>query len=119
MGRSSHAPRSRTPILREVSDVRLAELLAALSLAGDLGHGRTLEYSLRTAYLSCRLAVAAGLDAAERRDALYVGLLQAIGWVANPYETAPEGPAAETAFKSETPRPNSLTPPDHLKGVAP
>ena len=100
-----------------MSDVRLAELLAALSLAGDLGHGRTLEYSLRTAYLSCRLAVAAGLDAAERRDVLYVGLLQAIGCVGNAYEIATEAHADEIAFKSEIALANFLEPADQLKVV--
>jgi HD-GYP domain-containing protein (c-di-GMP phosphodiesterase class II) len=100
-----------------VSDVRLAELLAALSLAGDLGHGRTLEYSLRTAYLGCRLAAAAGLGAAERRDVLYVGLLQAIGCVGNAYEITTQAHVDEIAFKSEIALANFLEPADQLKVV--
>src|SRR5437762_2417886 len=59
--------------------VRLAELLAALSLATDLGLGQPMEYLLRTCALSLRLADALGLDAATRGDVYYLALLRWIG----------------------------------------
>jgi HD-GYP domain-containing protein (c-di-GMP phosphodiesterase class II) len=100
-----------------VSDVRLAEVLAALSLAGDLGHGRSLEYSLRVTYLSCRLAEEARLPAAERRDVLYSGLLHAAGCVGNAHEIAAQGRVDDIAFKSEIALANLLEPADQLKVV--
>ena len=59
--------------------VRLAEPVAALSLATDLGMGQPLEQALRT----CLLAVAAGselgLDGATRSDSYYLALLRFVG----------------------------------------
>ena len=70
------------------SDVRLVELLAALSLAADAGAGQPPEHSLRTCALACRLAEAAGLSADERRDVFYVALLRSIGCTSDAHEQA-------------------------------
>lgn len=80
---------------------RLVEILAALSLAGDLGMGRPLEHSLRTAYLSSRLADQLGVDEAGRTNALYVSLLHAIGCVADAHDMARAVSSDEIGFKSE------------------
>jgi HD-GYP domain-containing protein (c-di-GMP phosphodiesterase class II) len=101
-----------------VTDVRLAALLAALSLGGDLGHGRTLEHSLRATYLACRLAQAIRLAEAERRDVLYVGLLQAVGCVGNAHEISSEGRTDDIAFKREIAPAIFLGPADQLRVVA-
>src|SRR5262249_44511974 len=54
--------RGSITMTRMTARVRLSELLAALSLATDLGLGQPMEYLLRTCTLSLRLADALGLD---------------------------------------------------------
>jgi len=49
---------------------RLAELVAALSLATDLGLGQPMEHVMRSCLVSMRLGVRIGLSAAERADGL-------------------------------------------------
>lgn len=66
--------------------VHLAELLAALSLAADLGMGRPQEHALRATYLAGRLALKLGLSDAGRADVLYASLLQEVGCVAYAHE---------------------------------
>lgn len=67
--------------------VRLAEILAALSLAADLGMGRPLEHTLRATYLAGRLALRLGLDEETRADLFYASLLQEVGCVSYAHET--------------------------------
>jgi HD-GYP domain-containing protein (c-di-GMP phosphodiesterase class II) len=62
--------------------LRLAELLAALSLATDLGMGQPLEHGLRTAIIAVRLAGRLGLDESERISVYYVSLLRFAGCTA-------------------------------------
>jgi hypothetical protein len=50
------------PVAR--SGVRLAELLAVLSLPSDLGMGQPMEHVLRQCLVSLRLAQRRGLDGA-------------------------------------------------------
>jgi HD-GYP domain-containing protein (c-di-GMP phosphodiesterase class II) len=59
--------------------VRLAELMASLSLATDIGLGAALENAQRSALLAVPLAEAAGLDETEARDAYYLALLKTVG----------------------------------------
>ena len=47
------------------SEVRLAELVAALSLGIDLGFGQPMEHVLRQCLISLRLAERIGLDEEE------------------------------------------------------
>ena len=47
---------------RVASGVRLAEVLAALSLATDLGMGQPMEHMLRQCLIALRLAERLGLD---------------------------------------------------------
>jgi hypothetical protein len=72
----------------EAGGVRLGELLAALSLAGDLANGMPLEKTMR----SCLLAVSIGreLGVADHvlSDTFYVTLLRAIGCTAFASEEA-------------------------------
>jgi HD-GYP domain-containing protein (c-di-GMP phosphodiesterase class II) len=68
--------------------VRLAEVLAALSLATDAGNGFPLEKSLRTAVIAVRLGERAGLAPADLADTYYVALLRSIGCTAYAAETA-------------------------------
>jgi HD-GYP domain-containing protein (c-di-GMP phosphodiesterase class II) len=66
--------------------IRAAELVAALSLATDLGTGQPLEHALRTAVLAVRLAELAGASPEEAADAYYVALLHASGCTSNSHE---------------------------------
>jgi HD-GYP domain-containing protein (c-di-GMP phosphodiesterase class II) len=68
--------------------VRLAEVLAALSLATDAGNGFPLEKSLRNAVIAVRLGERIGLAPRELSDAYYVTLLRSIGCTAYSSETA-------------------------------
>ena len=69
-------------------DARLAEPLAALSLAGDLGMGLGLEHAIRVTCVAGRLAGALGLGAAERSNVFYVSLLHGIGCTADAHDLA-------------------------------
>lgn len=68
--------------------LRLAELVAALSLATDLGTGQPMEHALRTCLLATALADELGLSEPERRDVYYIALLRAIGCVADAHLVA-------------------------------
>jgi HD-GYP domain-containing protein (c-di-GMP phosphodiesterase class II) len=70
------------------STVRLADIVAALSLATDLGYGQPMEHVLRSCLLALRLSVALGLDESERARVYYVGLLACVGCFADAHEQA-------------------------------
>src|SRR3954470_19266926 len=59
--------------------IRLAELMAALSIATDLGMGQPLEFALQSCVLSLRLAEKLDFSAAELRTTYYQALLRYIG----------------------------------------
>ncbi len=63
--------------------LRLAELLASLSLAIDLGTGQPLEWVMKCALLGVNLARAAGLSEDDQRDVFYLSLLRHAGCTAN------------------------------------
>ena len=68
--------------------VRLAELLAVLSLATDLGMGQPMEHVLRQCLISLRLAQRLGLDEADREVVYYAALLAWVGCHVDAYEQA-------------------------------
>jgi HD-GYP domain-containing protein (c-di-GMP phosphodiesterase class II)/DNA-binding CsgD family transcriptional regulator len=70
------------------SPLRMAELIAALSLATDLGTGQPMEHGLRVCRLSVELADALGLNEHECTDIYYVALLRAIGCVSDAHRVA-------------------------------
>jgi HD-GYP domain-containing protein (c-di-GMP phosphodiesterase class II) len=70
------------------SGVRLAELVAALSLATDLGLGQPQEHVLRQTVVATRLAAAAGLSDEQRAAVFYVSLLAWVGCVSDSHELA-------------------------------
>ncbi|HEX6857653.1 MAG TPA: HD domain-containing phosphohydrolase [Streptosporangiaceae bacterium] len=70
------------------SGVRLAELLAVLSLGTDLGMGQPMEHVLRQCLISLRLTQAMGLDAADREVVFYAALLAWVGCHVDAYEQA-------------------------------
>src|SRR5258708_8162278 len=68
--------------------VRLAELVASLSLGIDLGFGQPMEHVLRQCLIALRLAERIGLDEQERADAYYTALLVNVGCHTDAHEQA-------------------------------
>ena len=65
--------------------VRLAELMAALSIATDLGMGQPMEFAMTSCIVAMRLGEAAGLNDDQLRDVYYESLLRYIGCNADTY----------------------------------
>jgi hypothetical protein len=63
-------------------ELRLAELLAALSLVTDLARGRPAEEALRACLLATRLAGAMDLNREQASDVSYMTLLRFVGCTA-------------------------------------
>jgi HD-GYP domain-containing protein (c-di-GMP phosphodiesterase class II) len=70
------------------TDARLAELLAVLSLATDLGMGQPMEHVLRQCLISIRLAGRMGLGEADREVVYYTALIAWVGCHVDAYEQA-------------------------------
>ena len=68
--------------------IGLAELLAAITLATDLGRGFPQEKALRTCLVAVRIAQELGLSERELRDVFYAGLVHPVGCTAFTYEAA-------------------------------
>lgn len=71
-----------------MAEVRLAELVAALSLGVDLGFGQPMEHVLRECMIALRLADRLGLEEAERSTVYYTALLVNVGCHADAHEQA-------------------------------
>jgi HD-GYP domain-containing protein (c-di-GMP phosphodiesterase class II) len=70
------------------SRVRLAELVAALSLGIDLGFGQPMEHVLRQCLIALRLGERIGLDEDERAVVYYTALLVNVGCHTDAHEQA-------------------------------
>jgi HD-GYP domain-containing protein (c-di-GMP phosphodiesterase class II) len=68
--------------------VRLAELVAALSLGIDLGFGQPMEHVLRQCLIALRIADGLGLDEDERTAVYYTALLINVGCHSDAHEQA-------------------------------
>jgi HD-GYP domain-containing protein (c-di-GMP phosphodiesterase class II) len=68
--------------------VRLAELVAALSLGIDLGFGQPMEHVLRQCLIALRLAERIGLDEDSRAVVYYTALLVSVGCHTDAHEQA-------------------------------
>jgi putative nucleotidyltransferase with HDIG domain len=80
--------RARGGSTAPTQDIRLAELLAALSLATDLANAFPLEKGLRNCLLAVLLGRELGLNNSELADVYYFGLLRSIGCTSYAYEEA-------------------------------
>jgi hypothetical protein len=69
-------------------EVRLAELVAALSLGTDLGLGQPMEHVIRQTLIALRMSELLGLDESERAVVYYSGLLAWVGCHTDAYEQA-------------------------------
>jgi HD-GYP domain-containing protein (c-di-GMP phosphodiesterase class II) len=89
-----------------VPEWRLAEVVAAISLATDLGMGQPLQHALRTSVIATRLAVAAGVDVREQPVVYYTALLRYLGCTADAHlmsATLGDEIAARAAFATIDP----------------
>ena len=68
--------------------LRLAELVAALSLGIDLGFGQPMEHVLRQCLIALRLAEGIGLDEQQRAVVYYTALLVNVGCHTDAHEQA-------------------------------
>jgi HD-GYP domain-containing protein (c-di-GMP phosphodiesterase class II) len=68
--------------------LRLAELLAALSLGIDLGFGQPMEHVLRQCLIALRLAQRLGLDEEQRATVYYTAMLVNVGCHVDAHEQA-------------------------------
>ncbi len=68
--------------------MRLAELVAALSLGVDLGFGQPMEHVLRQCLIALRLAECVGLDEQQRSVVYYTALLVNVGCHSDAHEQA-------------------------------
>jgi HD-GYP domain-containing protein (c-di-GMP phosphodiesterase class II) len=68
--------------------IRLAELVAALSLGIDLGFGQPMEHVLRQCLIALRLAEKVGLDEDARSTVYYTALLVSVGCHSDAHEQA-------------------------------
>jgi HD-GYP domain-containing protein (c-di-GMP phosphodiesterase class II) len=69
-------------------EIRLAELVAALSLGVDLGFGQPMEHVLRQCVISLRVADRLGMDDRERLVVYYSALLVNVGCHSDAHEQA-------------------------------
>jgi response regulator RpfG family c-di-GMP phosphodiesterase len=72
----------------KTTDLRLAELMAAISLATDLQHGYPLETGLRRTVLAVALARELGLEGQDLSDVYYTALLEQLGCTGGAHELA-------------------------------
>jgi HD-GYP domain-containing protein (c-di-GMP phosphodiesterase class II) len=70
------------------TEVRLAELVAALSLGVDLGFGQPMEHVLRQCLIALRLAEQLKLDDETKVDVYYTSLLITVGCHSDAHEQA-------------------------------
>ena len=68
--------------------VRLAELVSALSLGVDLGFGQPMEHVLRQSLIALRLAECLELDEETRATLYYTALLVGVGCHSDAHEQA-------------------------------
>jgi HD-GYP domain-containing protein (c-di-GMP phosphodiesterase class II) len=73
---------------QDAGGVRLAELVAALSLGIDLGFGQPMEHVLRQCLIALRLAERTGLDEQDRVAVYYTALLVNVGCHSDAHEQA-------------------------------
>lgn len=68
--------------------VRLAELVAVLSLGSDLGMGQPMEHAMRQCLIALRLGDVLGLEPGQRESLYYVSLIGWVGCHVDAYEQA-------------------------------
>src|SRR6188474_1930826 len=70
------------------TEVRLAELVATMSLGTDLGLGQPMAHIIRQTLIALRMSELLGFDQSERTVVYYSGLLAWVGCHTDAYEQA-------------------------------
>ena len=99
--------------------LRLAELVAALSLVTDLGMGQPMEQALRTCLIALSLGRQMGLEPNEMRDVYYVALLRFLGCTSDAYDNAAIVGGDELAFRAAVAPALGGTPAEFMRHVLP
>ena len=89
--RAPRSARHTLPLVSSLgqrSEVRLAELVALLSLGTDLGLGQPMEHMIRACLIALRLAERIEMDESQRPVLYYSGLLAWVGCHTDAYEQA-------------------------------
>jgi HD-GYP domain-containing protein (c-di-GMP phosphodiesterase class II) len=94
-----------TPLARD--ELRLAEVIAALSLATDLANAFPPEKALRTTLLAIHVGNALGLVGQDLSDAFYLPLLRFVGCTSYAWEEAAAVGGDDIAYR------NAFAPVDH------
>jgi HD-GYP domain-containing protein (c-di-GMP phosphodiesterase class II)/DNA-binding CsgD family transcriptional regulator len=97
------------------AEVRLAEVIAALSLATDLGMGQPMEKALRTALLAVGLGAELGYDQPVLSDTYYLALLWHVGCTADAYDFSAWVGGDDIAFRSVSAALPSASMPETLR----
>lgn len=84
-----------------MTDLRLADLLAALSQVTDLGMGQPPDFAIRTCLLATGLARCMNLPERDVADVYYTAMLQHIGCTAYAHETAAMVNGDDLGFRAE------------------
>lgn len=84
-----------------MTDLRLADLLAALSQVTDLGMGQPPDFAIRTCLLATGLARCMNLPERDVADVYYTAMLQHIGCTAYAHETAAMVNGDDIGFRAE------------------
>ena len=106
MGRAAQSAGGPTPLRGEV---RLAELVAALSLGVDLGFGQPMEHVLRQCVISLRLAEPSGSTSGRGRSCTTRALLVNVGCHSDAHEQA-KWFGDDIALKADEVRPRAAQP---------
>jgi HD-GYP domain-containing protein (c-di-GMP phosphodiesterase class II) len=85
---SGEAAEGRAPSSQSITSLRLAEILAALSLATDLANAFPIEKALRNCLLAVQLGHRLGVSGQALSDVYYFSLLRSIGCTSYAYEEA-------------------------------
>ena len=99
--------------------LRLAELVAALSLVTDLGMGQPMEQALRTCLIALALGRQMSLEPDQIRDVYYVVLLRFLGCTSDAYENAAIVGGDELAFRAAVAPALGGTPREFMRHVLP
>jgi HD-GYP domain-containing protein (c-di-GMP phosphodiesterase class II) len=87
-GRTRIVTTSGAPAMPDRTHVRLAELVAGLSLGIDLGFGQPMEHVLRQCLIALRLADGMGVEEQQRAHVYYTALLINVGCHSDAHEQA-------------------------------
>ncbi|MGY3564433.1 HD domain-containing phosphohydrolase [Sinomonas sp. RB5] len=99
--------------------LRLAEVMAAVSLATDLGMGQPLEQCLRTCLTALELADAAGVERGTLSEVYCTALLRFLGCTADAHEAAALAGGDEIALRAAIAPVLGAPPHEFLRGVVP